>query len=750
MPAFPGAEGFGANATGGRGGDVYHVTSLADDYTPGTLAYGIYTAPDTGRTIVFDTSGMIPLTYPLWVWKPNITIAGQTAPGLGISVRNHQIDVTANNLIIRHIHSRMGDDDPCNQVDAIGITDGTDVIVDHCSAAWAQDECLSASDTTTNATIQYCIITECINKSGHCFGSLFRPSVDCNLSVHHNLYSDNISRNPRPGYYNDKTLTLDFRNNLIYNWKNQAGYNEDDGSGQVNINYAGNYLVAGPSTSSQKLWNAYNSNAPGTETQIYQSGNKIDGNRDGVIDGYDIGWWMFTGTYGTMDAPFTTPAVYTQSADEALATVLAQVGAFPWNRDSLDANVVSQVYAGTGSYINSVAEGGGWPTYPVVFRDPNVYDPDLDGMLSDWEVAHGLDPSVADNNGDFDDDGYTNLEEYLNWLAPIPPPKPIVWLGGSSGTAGRYELITNWDIPWQPTLADQAEINSGKATVGYIGQEAGTLYVANTPGGTAELAVTAGKLTVGDSVYLGSAAGAQGLLTLTGGSLTATGPIVLASGASSAAELKVAKAAYVEVGGLTINSGGGRSTKVSMELDANSPSLIRTTGAATLAGTLEVDRDSNTYRPNQGNTFTLILATSGTGNFGNITSNIPGLLLIDPNDPGLGYWPAFRGAFDANADYVVTFQGAMPGDIGGDNKVSITDLGDLAAHWGNTSASWSQGDFDGDGQVNVADLGDLAAHWGQTGLAPSAAPPEAPVPEPASAVLFVIGVLGLLKKRRRI
>ncbi len=251
-------------------------------------------------------------------------------------------------------------------------------------------------------------------------------------------------------------------------------------------------------------------------------------------------------------------------------------------------------------------------------------------------------------------------------------------------------------------------------------------------------------------IWVGYGDGSSGTYNLRGGSLTASGPMVLAFGELSAAELKVAKAAdvYVEVGGLTINSGGGRSTKVSMEMDANGPSLIRTTGAATLAGTLAVDRTTTAYRPSQGNQFTLILATSGTGNFGSITSNIPGLLLKDPNTPALGYWPAFRGAFDANADYVVTFQGAMPGDIGGDNKVSITDLGDLAAHWGNTSASWSQGDFDGDGQVNVADLGDLATNWGKTGLAPSAAPPEAPVPEPASAVLFVIGVLGLLRTRR--
>jgi hypothetical protein len=385
---------------------------------------------------------------------------------------------------------------------------------------------------------------------------------------------------------------------------------------------------------------------------------------------------------------------------------------------------------------------------------------------------------VADNNGDFDADGYTNLEEYLHWLAPIPPPKPIVWLGGSGGTAGRYELIDNWDIPWQPTLYDRAEINAGKATVAYPNQEAGTLYVANTTGGSAELAVTAGKLTLGNALYLatatnargtasvsggvmavggsvtvGGTTGARGYLTLTGGSLTATGPIVLASGASSTGELKVAKAAYVEVGGLTINSGGGRSTKVAMEFDANGPSLIHVTGSATLAGALDLQR-LGSFRPGQGDAFTLILASSMSGNFSTVTSNITeGLLLKDPNNPGLGYWPAFRSEVDPNADLVAIFQGAMLGDAGGDNKVNEADLGDLVTHWQNTGMGWQQGDFGGDGNVNEADLGDLVTNWGQSGLPPSAPPPPgapAPIPEPASLALLAAGmVAGFLRKGSR-
>jgi len=443
--AFPGAEGYGANASGGRGGVVYHVTSLADTNTTGTLRYGLSHGTG-GTTIIFDVSGTIELTKSLQVNRPNITIAGQTAPGQGICLKNYPFEINANNVIVRDIRSRLGTD-ANQQEDSMTLVGGDNIIVDHCSASWSVDEVFSVKQgaTVSHATVQNCLMTEALNnsihdKGPHSYGSLIRPGINCWLSWYGNLYADNVSRNPRPGYNSAETVIFDFRNNVVYNWSDQAGYTEADGSGMLNMNYVGNYAIVGPSGNKAYIFNGKSVSA----LQIYQSGNKMDSNKNGVADGIDSGWGMFTGVLDSskMTSEFAMdpnyPSVTPVTADQALANLLNSGGAFAWNRDTADANIIAQVasYGTAGAIYDTVTQAGGYPSLLQLSRDPN-YDSDGDGMPDTWELAHGLNPNDPNdrNNYSFSSD-YTNLEVYLDEIA-IPEPATTGLL-----TIGAFGLLS--------------------------------------------------------------------------------------------------------------------------------------------------------------------------------------------------------------------------------------------------------------------------------------------------------------------
>ena len=430
LPAFPGAAGPGSTASGGRGGDVYHVTSLDDDARdpqPGTLRHGIKTAPPTGRTIVFDVAGVIrlqPPGRPGWLDVPanNLTIAGQTAPSPGITITGQSSKWTGRNVILRHIKFRVGKD---QLRPGVATNDGItsylqDSIIDHCSVSWYDDEAISCTDEARNTTVQFCLMAEGLNYKGHSYGCLISSDHDdARISYHHNLFAHNKSRLPRLGSEKGTGVILNFSNNIIYDWSGRAGYSANDMNSRKPLpnrtNFIGNYYIMGPSNQPKDV--AFD--GANRETQIYSRNNFLDSNRNGKFDGIDIGWDFFKGTYTRAAKPFDVDSGPIQSPDEALASVLERAGAFWWDRDEIDRRVIEQVRTQTGKMINEIDDIGGFPTITPVHRPPD-YDTDRDGMPDEWERKNGLDPSRPDNNEDHDGNGYTNLEEYLHEAARDP------------------------------------------------------------------------------------------------------------------------------------------------------------------------------------------------------------------------------------------------------------------------------------------------------------------------------------------
>ncbi len=421
LPVFPGAEGFGSRTIAGRGGKVIEVTSLADD-GPGTLCAAL--DDPSPRIVVFRVGGTIELKSELQIIHPFVTVAGQTAPGGGICIKDAGIAISTHDVLIQHIRVRPGNKGPVDADvnDAISILGrraeihgGRNVVLDHISASWGEDETISTWYGAHDITISWAIISEALNKSrhrkgGHSAGLLIGDG-SYHVSVHHTLLAHNDFRNP----LFSEGGTHDFVNNVVYNWGVLPAEIVDHDSNTF-LNFVGNYLIPGPSTQPGPYEILFNEGHP----RIYVEGNLGPHRPDPTMDE-----WALVGfgygekgvapeTYRSL-TKYATPPITSVSATEALEKVLAEAGATVPQRDAVDRRVVDNVRKGNGSIIDSPDDAGGYPK--LVSGDPPL-DSDHDGMPDDWELEMGLDPEDAsDGNGDLDGDGYTNIEEYLYLLS---------------------------------------------------------------------------------------------------------------------------------------------------------------------------------------------------------------------------------------------------------------------------------------------------------------------------------------------
>ena len=411
--AFPGAEGFGKYTTGGRGGDVYVVTSLADD-GPGSLREAI--KKKGPRIIVFGVAGNIELQSELDINNGDLTIAGQSAPGEGITIQNYPIKVKGDNIIIRFIRSRMGD---LYHVvdDAISATRQKDIIIDHCSFSWSTDECGSFYDNE-NFTLQWCILSESLNKSvhgkgDHGYGGIWGgkgASFIYNILAHHN------SRNPRfngSRYHKEPEKEIaDFRNNLIYNWQSNSAYAGEKG----NYNMVNNYFKPGPATRSNpdRIIEPYPPYG-----KFYLEGNFVEGSEEVTKDNA-MGVHSVMASQVLAEEAFPYRESKTYSSKEAFELTLKYAGN-SFNFDTIDQRLRKEIRQGTAMYgkekrgiIDSQSDVGGWP---VLEKGKAPKDSDGDGMPDDWELKNGLDASDPSDSSDNDlDQNYTNVEVYLNSL----------------------------------------------------------------------------------------------------------------------------------------------------------------------------------------------------------------------------------------------------------------------------------------------------------------------------------------------
>ncbi len=431
--AFPGAEGAGMFTSGGRGGNVYFVTSLEDTLTgdkktrEGTLRWCL--KQPGPRTVLFRTAGIIRLKSDLEI-PSNTTIAGQSAPGDGICIADNVVRLSGDNIIVRYMRFRLGD---LTKVvdDAFNGKGRKNVMIDHCSVSWSTDECASFYDNE-NFTMQWCLISESLrksvhNKGMHGYGAIWGGRT---ASFHHNLFAHHDSRNPRmcgSRYSNRPDLELvDFRNNVMYNWGSNSAYAGEGGR----YNLVNNYYKAG--AASNNTDRIFQPNADdGTNKQVagvwgifYVNGNYVCNHPDVTTDNW-LGIHPNPKNKNKEEirskTEFILPFIQTDPAEKAYEKVLNYAGA-SFKRDQTDTRIIRETREGlapmrtSGEHskpglIDSQNDVGGWENY--TFNPSSLpVDNDRDGIPDQWLSSRYPGKTATDRN----EEGYTYLEVYLNSL----------------------------------------------------------------------------------------------------------------------------------------------------------------------------------------------------------------------------------------------------------------------------------------------------------------------------------------------
>lgn len=487
--AFPGAAGGGKYATGGRGGEVYHVTNL-NDSGAGSFRDAV---SKSNRIVVFDVSGTIELTSNVVV-QSNITIAGQTAPGgSGITLKNYKLGLGGTNCIVRYVSSRPGPYKATSSGnDALGGAGGSNSIIDHCSIGWASDEQWGLYSKNDNYTCQYTVIGPANSWGGHAkgvhgFGIMLGRS---NVSYDHNLIIHNVSRNFR-GKVPDQN-SADFTNNIIYDWGYQTTY------GTIgHINYVNNTLKAGNSTTSGYHYAQISDNE---NFKVYLSGNRILNKDNTVRNDVNSNWSAISYGGSKSEAtarvdehfPVTTngedvsTVLTAESAEASYNHVIsfAGNGISPDQRTAIDRQCAEETLNGTGScsgtaaYDSSVTDldkykiaCGVTYEYPSAVMTKTITDADNDGMDDEWEMVRGLNPSdPTDTNGDYCGQGYTNIEYYINDLTVNSFPEGVITPSPETSsivTTSAYETIEAENYSSESGTRTEDKTGGGQ-NVGYI------------------------------------------------------------------------------------------------------------------------------------------------------------------------------------------------------------------------------------------------------------------------------------------